>query len=356
MRRILTLLLLVAAPLAFGQRRRAAAPPLFPPCSVVEGTPGVTFSRNEGGTLARMAQPLRGTAYTYGLAALDVPHTLLSFHGPTLSISRDDGCHWTPLGDYVADFPPSITAAPGGRAYIWSDNRQFLLRYDDNGVVALKPPGAIVGLGVDPQNGLRIRIGTNDGSIADSRDGGATWTGAGFPPAMMASFYRVAFDPNDLDHVVAGAMVEGAFVSRNGGQSWTRATGFASGRVNAFNFAISPVDPNTVWLAAIDLSDESRHIYLSRDGGASYTAVVDPSADVTIINQPVMVAHPTDANVMYFVFGTFFQGYGTDIYRFDAATRRLTTTHNPYNDINAIAFSRDHPEVMYLGLEVENVF
>src|SRR6476659_9165835 len=138
MRRLLILLIVLVAPVLYAQRRRAIVVPSVPPCSMVEGTPGVTFTRDEGATLAPVAQPLQGTAYTYGLAALDVPRTFLSFHGNTLSMSSDDGCHWNAIGNYTADFPPTITAAKGGRAYIWSDNRQFLLRYDSRGVKALK--------------------------------------------------------------------------------------------------------------------------------------------------------------------------------------------------------------------------
>ncbi|MGZ8851632.1 MAG: sialidase family protein, partial [Thermoanaerobaculia bacterium] len=160
-------------------------------------------------------------------------------------------------------------------------------------------------------------------------------------------------DPNDLDHVVAGTVVNGAWVSFDGGKHWTRATGFVSERVNAFNFAISPVDGNTVWAMAIDMGDnDSRHIYLSRDGGATYTAVVDSGPDVTLVNGPVMAAHPTNRDVLYFVFGTFFQGYGTDLFRYDASTRELTKTNIRYSDVNAIAFLRG---VMYLGLEVEEI-
>jgi hypothetical protein len=358
MRRILTLSLIVLiAPVLYAQRRRAAIVTPFPPCSLIEGTPAVTFTRNEGATLTPIEQPLQGTAYTYGLAALDVPRMFLSFHGNTLSVSSDDGCHWRAVGSYSAEFPPSIAAANGGRAYVWSDNRQFLLRYDNGVVTTLKAPGAIVGIAADAHDGLHVRVGTGDGSIAESFDGGATWRGLAFPPASQVTYYRMAFDPNDLDHVVAGASVAGAFVSWDGGRNWTRATGFATPSVNAFNVAISPVDGNVVWLAAIELTagESPRHIFMSRDGGQSYVAVVGDGGDVTIVNQPIMAANPANPEVMYFVFGTYFQGYGTDIYRYDASTETLTKTHNGYNDVNSIAFYPGRADIMYLGLEVEQV-
>jgi hypothetical protein len=95
------------------------------------------------------------------------------------------------------------------------------------------------------------------------------------------------------------------------------------------------------------------HIARSVDGGLTFAAAVDASADVTLINGPVMAAHPTDPNVLYFVFGTFFQSYGTDLFRYDAATRSLQKSHLDVDDIDAIAFSPADPDVIYFGLESE---
>jgi hypothetical protein len=87
----------------------------------------------------------------------------------------------------------------------------------------------------------------------------------------------------------------------------------------------------------------------------TYAPVVDQSADVTLINGPTMAAHPTNANVLYFTFGTSFSGYGTDLYRFDTATSQVTKTHNAYHGIDAFAFNPAAPSVMYLGLVKEQI-
>lgn len=98
-----------------------------------------------------------------------------------------------------------------------------------------------------------------------------------------------------------------------------------------------------------------KHIFRSNDGGATFSAVVDASAEVTLINGPVMAAHPTNPNVLYFVFGTYFQGYGTDIFRYDAASRALTKTHNDHDDVGSITFSPADPSIMYLGIVEESI-
>lgn len=355
---LLLLVLLTAALPAAARRRAVHKPAPFPPCSMIAGSGAVTFTLDEGQTLAPSATPLAPIAHTYGLAALDAPaDTLLAWVGDDLLISSDAGCSWRVEATVPgAGFPPTITPAHGGRAYAWSENRSFAVRYDARGVTRLKQPVDFMGLGVDPHNGEKLRAAGIDGSIWESRDGGDSWEPFGRLEGAPG-YYRFVFDPADLDHVVAGTLSNGAYVSRDGGKSWTHAAGIAPRIANVFTFAISPVDGNRVWAMGIDMDytpddpAHGRHIYLSDDGGATYRPVVDEAPGVKLINGPIMAAHPTNRNVLYFVFGTHTFDYGTDLFRYDASTKSLTVRHNDQNDINAIAFSRRDPGVMYLGLE-----
>ena len=338
------------------RRRVVRVPERYPLCSMITGTAAVTFTLDEGRTLAPSAEPLAPVAYTYGLAALDTPDTLIAWHRDDLLISNDAGCSWRVVANLPgSDFPPSITAAPGGRAYAWSENRSFLVRYDSRGAVKLKQPVDFMGLGVDPQNGEKLRAGGVDGTIWQSLDGGDSWDFFGKLDGAPL-YYRFVFDPANLDHVVAGTVSNGAYVSRDGGKTWTRSAGIGERLANVFTFAISPVDGNRVWAMGIDVDNtgdaaHGRHIYLSDDGGASYRAVVDEAPGVKLINGPIMAPHPSNRDVLYFVFGTHVFQYGTDVFRYDAGTGALTMRHNEQNDVNAIAFSRKDPSVMYLGLE-----
>lgn len=344
------LLLLVSTVPVFASRRRAATPrESHPPCSMVTGTAGVTFTRNEGRTLAPSTAPRRPLAYTYGLAAmLDEPHTLMAWHGNDLLISKDDGCSWRVEATFDDwDFPPSLTPARGGRMYAWSDNRAYLVRYDSRGAKKLKQPVDFIGFAADANNGERLRAGGTDGSLWESEDAGETWSPLGrlTTPVMV---YRFAFDPMNLDHVVAGTVTEGAFVSHDGGRNWSKSSGID--RANIFNLVFS--DANRVWAQGIDLVTGGRHIFASDDAGTSYRIVVTEEAGVELVNGAVMAAHPTNRNVLYFVFGTHIFDYGTDLFRYDDLTKTLTVTHSNHDDINAIAFSRTDPSVMYLGVEV----
>ncbi|MEO8036114.1 MAG: dispase autolysis-inducing protein [Acidobacteriota bacterium] len=353
---LLVLIVAVTSPAAASPRRRAVLPVAFPPCSVITGSPAVTFTHDEGRTLAMPLEKLSGIGYTYGVAALD-SMTLLSWHQSTLSVSTDAGCSWRPLAVLAADFPPTI-AASHGRAFAWSDNRRFLVRYDARGVAILKAPGSIGGLAIDASNPDRLRVGTNeDGVIWESKNAGDSWDPVGRLTGDPTLIYRFAFNPANLDHIVAGLAVWGAMVSRDGGRSWV--SSFSS-RANVFSIVFSPADPAWVWAMGLDLDASSgdpfqaKHIYLSTDGGTSFRSVVDAGPTVTLVNGALLAAHPTNRNVLYFVFGTYFQRYGTDLFRYDEGTRGLTVKHNDYDDINAIAFSPADPGLMYLGLEVES--
>src|SRR5687768_5432822 len=159
------LAVMVSGDAVASERRRASSKP-FPPCTMITGSPAVTFTRDDGRTLTPTAEKLEGIGYTYGLASLDKGNgsSLLAWHKTALLISEDAGCSWREVArfDDLETFPPQITAAKGGRAYAWSENGRFLVRYDSRGVVRLKQPVEFLGLGTDPKNGEHVRAGGTD--------------------------------------------------------------------------------------------------------------------------------------------------------------------------------------------------
>lgn len=342
----IVLLVLTVSAGAAPRRRVVPRPPAQAGCAMITGTSGVTFTRDEGLTLTPSAEPLRGIAHTYGLATLDTPGTVMAWHRDDLLLSTDAGCSWRVVATMVSPgAPPQLAPARGGRVYAWADNTELLLRWDSRGAKSLKAP-AFVGFQADPRDPDHLRAGSYDGSMWESRDAGETWSPSGHAPSQ--NVYRFAFDPNDVDRVIAGTMLNGARLSLDGGSAWITPRGLPE-RSNVFHAAFSPADGNVVWLMGIDLVRDSKHIYLSRDGGRSFRSVVDESPEVFLVNGPVMAPHPTVPDVLYFVFGSTFTG--TDVYRYDAFSGALTKTHSDHHDVNAIAFARDDPRLMYLGLE-----
>jgi hypothetical protein len=332
-----------------------------PDCTLITGTAAVTFTFDEGKTLAGNDDALLPIVYTFGLAALDTPNTLVAESAGTILRSENAGCKWSPIGTVEA-YPLTLAAARGGRAYGFKDNDAPLYRVDGKTITKLTGPAmSVLGVGVDPADGDHLRLGDETGQIWESKDAGASWGMAGVPAPVgdLPLVYRYAFDPHDLNHVLVGCATNGALVSTDGGSTWKTATGLAANGVNVFSIVVAPSNGQIVWAEGIDLDHTNdpvaggRTIWRSADGGQTFTKVTEQTADVTIRNQELLAAHPTDTNVLYFVFGTYFQNYGTDIYRYDHTTMAVTKTHNPYNDISSVAFSPVDPTVMYLGLTAD---
>ncbi len=345
------------------------APPAtwqVPSCALIVGNDGVTYTLDEGATYTPTTRPLTGTSYSAGLVTLGTPNVLLSAVNSKIYRSTDAGCIWTQvadLGQRSGNELLTLAAAGTDRAFIWADNRGVLFRLDGRTVKTLKSPAStILGLAVDRADANHVRLGDDHGQIWESVDAGATWNPLGTPSVTDGNWaYRVAFDPQNLDHVVVGAVYTGTTATFDGGRTWTQSTGLSTSttdtRVNVFNVVVSPADPQVVWAMGIDFATadtdpgRGRYIYRSVDGGLTFTRAFHEGDGVTLINGPTMAAHPTDPDVLYFVFGTYFSNYGTDLYRLDAATGQVTTNHNAYyHGIDAFAFSPADPSVMYLGL------
>jgi hypothetical protein len=332
-----------------------------PACDSVTGTGAVTFSADLGTTLAPMDQVIVPVHYTFGLVALGKPGAMLAGSGGQILASDDAGCSWHSIGEASGGNTPAVRLVAAGdtRAYGFGDNDSVLVRVDDEVITKLGSPAGqegIVGLGVDPDDPDHVRIGDTMGRLWDSTNAGLKFDLQGTPAPANSWAYRAAFDAHDLDHVVFGVISKGAYVTTDAGGKWTQSTGLsAKDNANGFHVVVSPVQGDVVWLEGYDLSDnddaKARHIYRSEDGGLTFTPVVD-SDEATLYNGNHLFAHPTDPDVLYFVFGSNFQGYGTDLYRYDHAAGKITLTHNMWHD-TVITFLPGDPSWIYLGLSIE---
>ncbi|MFF8378353.1 dispase autolysis-inducing protein [Streptomyces sp. NPDC015661] len=331
-----------------------------PTCNRVVGDGAVTFTTDGGASLAGTTGTLKPVSYTHGLVALGAADTLLATRNSELQRSTDAGCSWNHVATLGAD-TTKLTAGSGSRAFVWEPNGGYLARVDGATVTPLTAPvAAVMGLGTDPADPNHVRLAGADGRLYDSRNAGATWTVTGTPAFPEGTgVYSVSFDPADPDHAVAGAMVRGGAVTTDGGATWTASTGLTSGtNANLFSTAFSPADPSVVHGVGVDLAEavpgsgnEGRHLYRSTDGGRTFVKIVDDTAEHKLTNSTLLAPSPTDPNVLHFEYGTYFMGYGTDLFRYDAATGAVTKTHNAFDGVSAIAFNPVRPSVMYLGVE-----
>lgn len=336
-----------------------------PACTSVTGTGAVTFTSDAGATLAPTDERLSTTVYTFGLVAFaDVPGKLLAAASGQLLASDDAGCTWTEGEAVAADNLFKLEATAGGVAWGWADNGTTLVRIAADGTVTpVRNDLTMLGFWADPADADHARFGDGDGVIWETTDG-ATFAPIGLAPAGTDALgYRVAFDPVNPDHALFGTAVNGAYVTFDGGATWASATGFAeAGRpANVFQLVVSPVDTGVVWAQGIDLDatetpiSEGRHLWRSDDGGLTFRSVAEQSETLILVNGPPMFADAADADVVWFTFGTYYDAYGTDLYRYDHAAGAVTSTHNAYDDVVAVAFSPADPAILYLGVAEERV-
>ncbi|WP_156960594.1 hypothetical protein [Amycolatopsis taiwanensis] len=171
----------------------------------------------------------------------------------------------------------------------------------------------------------------------------------------------MAFDPSNMDHIVMGNMTMGAQVTFDGGLAWTGVAGLGAGDdIDVFSAVISPADPNVVYLMVRNEAElkagrpsEGRHIHKSTDGGRHFTSVAEQDNRITLPNGPVMAADPKDSGTVYFIYGTYYQGYGTDIYKYDSHSQNVSVAHNSYHRIDSIAFHPRAPGLLYFGVDKE---
>ncbi|UCE24340.1 MAG: T9SS type A sorting domain-containing protein [Candidatus Zixiibacteriota bacterium] len=342
-----------------------------PDCDRVIGTPALTFTSDEGLTMAETGL-LKGIVYTYGLTTLDVGNTLLASTltnaGTTILRSTDAGCNWRTIELLPVSELLLLTAAPDGQAYGWSRGRSLFYRIEGTDVVNRSAPRNIYGLAVDPDDANHIRIGTYDCQLYESFDGGVTFAPLGNPANTGNTIYfAVEFDPSNFDCALCGS--KGAWRTTDAGQTWSVIPPFEKEDLDlVYLFEFNRADPGRVWARANleTIANPTREILVSSDGGASFgpaikqgDQTVDQNGEVRtaiLTNQPTMAAHSENPDLFYFVMGSYFQGYGTDLFRYDARMDDLSVVHIDLLDgIDAIAFNPADANVMYLGLESESI-
>jgi photosystem II stability/assembly factor-like uncharacterized protein len=144
--------------------------------------------------------------------------------------------------------------------------------------------GRMTALAADPNDADHVWAGAAAGGVFESRDAGSTWT-AVFDAQPVLNIGALAAHPTSSDIVYVGTGEangssfsydgDGVYRTLDGGASWQHLGLTETRRIG--RIAIDPVNPQRVFVAAagaVFAPDADRGVYRSTDGGTTWTKVL----------------------------------------------------------------------------------
>jgi photosystem II stability/assembly factor-like uncharacterized protein len=267
--------------------------------------------------------------------------------------STDGGTSWTRSDQgLTASRITSLSVDPRDSNTLWTVANHNLFKSVDRGrtwnplLPDLEPSnGYAERVAVSPVDGETIYVGTANGQILRSRDGGQTWTAGGDPdrePTILKA------DPRDAATVWAAGLDGRIHKSTDGGDTWLPLPGLAIGDI-FFDLAFSPSSPATVYAGGnLDRQHPRAQVVRSLDSGTGWTAAQDGllgSADVSLAVDPL---HP---ETVYTV--TDRDG---DIYRTVDGGSTWSVINSAFHDRNVQLLAAAPSGALYAAVQFDNVY
>jgi len=162
--------------------------------------------------------------------------------------------------------------------------------------------GRLTSLAVDPNDANHVWAGAAAGGVFESRDAGSTWSPV-FDGQPVLSVGALAAHPTDSNIVYVGTGEangagysydgDGVYRTIDGGLTWQHLGLDGTRRIG--RIAIDPFDPQRVFVAAaggVYTPDEFRGVYRSTDGGAQWTKVLFVASTAGAIDVAIDPANP----------------------------------------------------------------
>lgn len=248
--------------------------------------------------------------------------------------TQNNGTTFSPVFDnYGAYAIGALTIDPGNSHIVWAgtgeNNHQRAVGYG-NGVyksmdggktwtnMGLKNSRQIGKILVDPRCSDIVYVAAEgsvwgpggDRGLYKTTDGGKTWNKV-LEISENTGINHLAFDPRDPDviyatseqrrrHVftkIGGGPESAVYKSNNAGNSFEKLTnGLPSGQVGGMCIAVSPANPDYVYLIA-EASNDQGGFYRSTDRGASWNKMSSYSSSGQYFN--IIVCDPVNENKVY---------------------------------------------------------
>lgn len=269
----------------------------------VRGNRGTAVSSDEGGSWRPATQGLPASLSPTGMDFVtDMTHDpaapsrlYVTLHEGGVWISDDSGANWRPAGCGTAGAHARAVVARGERIVVATDARGILIS-DDRGATwaeanagfSLQEVTFVVPSPTDP---LRIFVGTFEGGLRVTSDGGRSWSLApGLPTTVMSS---MAIAPSDPLTIYLGTGGAGLWSSSDGGVSWQKAADDIGGWQTIDNLAIDPTNPAVLYAALPSVG-----VFVSRDRGRTWTNINNGIIPSQGFGGSVIV-HPSTPSTLY---------------------------------------------------------
>ncbi|MDQ6799258.1 MAG: hypothetical protein M3041_00310 [Acidobacteriota bacterium] len=257
---------------------------------------GVFKSEDAGATFTRVGSPSIGIVISLAVDPTDTQRLYAATASAGIEVSEDGGETWTPTsirkGIAITLTVTSTGQVFAGTAFDGVFVQARAIRQESDGSepewgdrsARRKPHPArfkrivseelravdaqnIVNIVIDPRNTSHVILGTNDGGILATENGGESWADVGKGFFSRAS-RRAVFDPNVSGRVYAGSFNGGGlYRSDDNGFTWRRSM---IGSAVAYVWAAG-VDPFSGSVYAGVLNNEG--LWRSTDEGATFTRV-----------------------------------------------------------------------------------
>jgi len=194
------------------------------------------------------------------------PGVLLLASADGVVRSADSGRHWRKATGWEVGDVRAIAFDRGRPARVYAATAWGPIRSTDGGVTwQLAQQGLsrlyCQTLVADAAHSGRVLLGTEDG-LAVSTDGAGSWRRVEFPAVTVLRLAQSAADPRLM---LAGTEGRGAWLSRDGGATWS-ATDPASATANLYSVTLSPHDAAQLAVGGWDVG-----VHVSADGGRTWT-------------------------------------------------------------------------------------
>jgi len=202
-------------------------------------------------------------------------------------------------------------------------------------------------LAVDATAGT-VYAATDRNGIARSTDGGATWTPTASIDSGLSTLLAVATDPSTPGTAYVGTSLNGVFKTVDGGQSWSPLPGGDAPSTLVETIVVDPSSPSTVYVGG------GGGAFVSTDGGGSWTGI-NTGLPVLVIS---MAIDPTKTSTLY---AGIVMEPGAGIFKTTNAGGRWVpiNTGLPMMDgslVTALAIDPMAPNTLYAALDLQGVY